>query len=115
MLETQVTLYNEEAARILGEDHLARVHGVTGNLNEIDKTPFLRDDEWFGFDCLIISFALHHVEDPIDFLKILQARIKPGGTLVVVDWLKHDADDNAGVSSPGAATTPSSSTIEKKY
>lgn len=81
-------LFNEEASKVLGPSHRGRMHAIQGDLNDIGKTPVLSQPEWFGFDSAIISFALHHVDDPIDFLRLLGARVKPGAAVVVVDWVR---------------------------
>jgi len=75
---------------------------IAGDLHETHKTPILDNPEWFGFDSLIISFALHHVEDPIHTLELLKARVKPGGTVVVVDWLKKGENGNDAAAAAAA-------------
>jgi SAM-dependent methyltransferase len=109
ILDSQVNLFNEEASKLLGPGHHDRMSAIQGDLNEPEKTPALSRPEWFGFDCLVISFALHHVDDPIDFLKRLKARVKPGGTVVVVDWLK---EAEAG---PAVVAAPTDGPGEAKY
>jgi len=97
-----VKLFNEEASKLLGPNHQDRMHAIQGDLNEPEKTPALTRPEWFGFDCAIISFALHHVDDPIELLKLLKARVKPGGTIVVVECLKQDgAETDSATASSG--------------
>ncbi|TPX07909.1 uncharacterized protein E0L32_010364 [Thyridium curvatum] len=88
ILDSQVQLYNEEASKVLGPDHRSRMYAIPGDLNDPEKTPVLSQPEWFTFDCAIMSFGLHHVDDPIDFLRLLGARVKPGATLVIVDWVR---------------------------
>lgn len=56
----------------------------------------MNDPEWFGFDSLITSFALHHFDDPIHSLELLKACVKPGGTVVIVDWMKGEEDNKDG-------------------
>ena len=91
---------------MLGPGHRDRMWAVQGDLNRHDTTPVLSSPEWFGFDSLIISFALHHVEDPIDLLNLLKARVKPGGTVVVVDWLKEIGADTASNAPSANAGVP---------
>jgi SAM-dependent methyltransferase len=93
MLSSQVKLFNEEASKLLGQNYQDRMYAIQGDISDPDKTPELSHLEWFGFDCVIISFALHHVDDPIDFLKLLVSRVKPGSPVVVVDWLKETVDE----------------------
>lgn len=78
---------------VLGPDHHERMSAIQGDLIEPDKTPALRTPAYSNFDAAVISFALHHVDDPVDFLKLLKARVRPGGTVVVVDWVKEDGLD----------------------
>ncbi|KAK0656911.1 S-adenosyl-L-methionine-dependent methyltransferase [Cercophora newfieldiana] len=92
-LDPQTELYNEEAFKLLGPNHQDRMSALTGDLHDTSKTPILDDPEWFGFDSLITSFALHHFDDPICSLALLKARVKPGGTVVVVDWLKKEEEE----------------------
>lgn len=68
------------------------MRAIQGDL--IDPQYPLDQPAWWGFDAAIISMALHHVKDPVDLLKRLCQRLKPGGSLVVIDWLQrsdHDA------------------------
>jgi SAM-dependent methyltransferase len=97
--DSQVKLFNDKALELLGSDYHDRMCAIQGDLNEPEKTPVLAGADWFAFDSVIISFALHHVDNPIEFLKLLKARVKPGGTLVVVDWLKPVETDTASVPS----------------
>lgn len=43
--------------------------------------------EWTGFDLIAMSMALHHVHDPARMVAVLAARLAPGGTLVLVDFV----------------------------
>lgn len=52
-----------------------------------NPTPTLQISDWHNFDLAITSMALHHFHDPVDMLRRLAKRVKPGGTVVVVDWL----------------------------
>jgi hypothetical protein len=90
---------------------------ITGDLHDTSKTPILDDPEWFGFDSLITGFALHHFDDPVYSLELLKARVKPGSTVVVVDWLKKEGD-NDEVATRGESQmidTDTSGTRKRKY
>ena len=50
-------------------------------------SPEMSEPEWRDFDLAVISMALHHVKDPIDMLRRLKERLRPGGMLVVVEFL----------------------------
>ncbi|KAK5651422.1 hypothetical protein OQA88_12510 [Cercophora sp. LCS_1] len=118
-LDSQVKLYNDEASSVLGPNYQARMSAIAGDLHETHKTPILDNPEWFGFDSLIISFALHHVEDPIHSLELLKARVKPGGTIVVVDWPKKGENDNDAAAAaqgvPQDANTDTPGKRNQKY
>ena len=67
---------------------------IQGDLNE--PSAALSSPEWSGFDAAIISMALHHVADPAAFLVQLRQRVRRGGSLVIVDWLRDtEAPDRA--------------------
>lgn len=83
---------------------------IRGDLHEPHKTPILDNPEWFGFDSLVISFVLHHVNDPIGTLELLKARVRPGGTVVVVDWIKEEDKQEAT-----ARGVPQNTGGERKY
>ena len=53
-------------------------------------SPKLMQPEWFDFDIVIISMALHHVPAPIDLLSQLRKRLTSGGTLLIVEWFYVD-------------------------
>lgn len=59
-----------------------------GSSKELDS------DEWFNFDTIIMSMALHHVADPLQMLVNLKKRLKSGGTLVLVEWSGAKAHDH---------------------
>ncbi|KAK6083291.1 methyltransferase [Seiridium cupressi] len=80
----QVQRYNDEAVKLLGEspDRMIAIQGDLSNSSEV-----LNGLEWFDFDVVIISVALHHVDNPVEFLKLLRQHVKKGGSLVVLDFL----------------------------
>lgn len=85
---SQVQRFNSEAKRLLDESH-DRMFAIQGNLN--DPQPVLSEPKWSEFDVAIISMALHHVKDPVSFLRLLRQRVKRGGAVVVVDWLQQSS------------------------
>ncbi|KAF2160852.1 hypothetical protein M409DRAFT_28732 [Zasmidium cellare ATCC 36951] len=85
ILSAQVTRYNTAAANLLGDD-ANRMVAIEGDL--FNPSTTLEGPEWYGFDMAITSMALHHFTHPVDMLRLLAQRIKPGGTVVVADWLK---------------------------
>ena len=85
---SQVERFNSEATQRLGPHH-ERMFAIQGDLTNPHEG--LDAPEWFGFDVAIISMALHHVRNPIDLLTRLRQRVKRGGVLVVVDFLRQSA------------------------
>jgi SAM-dependent methyltransferase len=86
---SQVRRYNDEATKLLGDPH-HRMFAIQGDL--YDPQPVLSEAEWSGFDASIISFALHHTKDPVDMLTRLRQRVRSGGTVVVLDFLRQSPD-----------------------
>ncbi|GKT63774.1 methyltransferase domain-containing protein [Colletotrichum tofieldiae] len=58
----------------------AQAHAVAGDL-ATDGTLAAEG----GFDVVIISMALHHLEDPRGMLGLLARRVRPGGVLIAVE------------------------------
>ncbi|KXH60507.1 methyltransferase domain-containing protein [Colletotrichum salicis] len=78
-----VQRYNECAVR-LGYAP-AQVHAVAGDLSS--------DVELANegvFDVVIISMALHHLDDPLGMLKLLAKRVRVGGVLIAVEGVDYE-------------------------
>jgi SAM-dependent methyltransferase len=89
---SQVDRFNTEAIKLLGKEKQKRnMFAIQGDLTS--PVPELKETEWFDFDIAIISMALHHVVDPILLLIRLRERVRKGGVIVVVDWVKIDSDE----------------------
>jgi len=54
-------------------------------------SPLVTDPAYSAFDVAAMSLALHHVDDPSLAVRRLTERLRPGGVLVVVEFLRHDA------------------------
>lgn len=65
-----------------------RMYAVRGDLLADGESRHAED--LAGFDVAVMSMALHHVADPADMVRKLAARLAPGGSLVIVDWLLLD-------------------------
>lgn len=77
-----VTQYNKRALEAgIPQDTISACQGDLLNPSESVSTPDLHD-----FDLAITTMALHHFSDPDAALNALVARLKPGGTVAVVDW-----------------------------
>lgn len=67
----------------------SKMMGVRGNLVARDVKPTvppLSDDELSGFDLVGTCMALHHFEDVQWAVKRLADRLRPGGSILIIDW-----------------------------
>lgn len=61
------------------------------------KPEELNGKEWWDFDLATVGFGFHHFEDVVYAAKQLQERLRPGGALVINDFLEGGdllADEN---------------------
>ncbi|CCF36734.1 methyltransferase [Colletotrichum higginsianum] len=58
----------------------AQAHAVAGDLTADGSMAAEA-----GFDVVIISMALHHLEDPKRMMELLAQRVRPGGVLIAVE------------------------------
>lgn len=78
-----VELYNAGARKQnLSWDQM---HARQGNL--LEEPEKFEDPDLFGFDVALISMSLHHVENAPKMIEKLAERLRPGGSLVVIDWV----------------------------
>ena len=81
---SQVERYNHIAEEFR-EDSDDRMRAVQGDL--LDSSPDFRSPEWSDFDVVAVSMALHHIVDTVEILTLLRERLRPGGVLLVVEFL----------------------------
>lgn len=66
------------------------VHAVVGDL--LDKSNAspqeLSGPEWRDFDIATVGFGFHHFEDVVHSARQLKERLRPGGVLVINDFLE---------------------------
>ena len=67
----------------------AQIHAVRGDLLAPIEGQ-LESQEFYNFDLAVMSMALHHVEDPKTTIAKLVERLRPGGTVVIIDWIPLD-------------------------
>lgn len=63
----------------------------SGNLcvpEDQDPEAF-RDGKFFEFDLAVVGLGFHHFDHPDLAAKRLAARLKPGGVLLIIDFLPH--------------------------
>jgi SAM-dependent methyltransferase len=75
------------------------VDAVVGNLFDKAKPEpaELAGKEWWGFDLAAVGFGFHHFEDVVFAASQLKGRLRPGGVLVINDFLEGgdlQADEN---------------------
>ena len=85
--ERMVDRYNADA-RGAGVSE-EQMYAVRGNLMDTSGGPFEGHD-FFNFDLIIMSMALHHIDDPKRMVVELVRRLKPGGRAVIIDWIPSD-------------------------
>ena len=71
-----------------------QMYAIQGDLSSptADLTyPDLQSEEFSGFYIIVMSMALHHIENPQEILKRLVERLKDGGVVIIIDWaLEHE-------------------------
>ncbi|PGH17560.1 hypothetical protein AJ80_04738 [Polytolypa hystricis UAMH7299] len=79
----------------------SRMYAVQGDLTaaDISSTPTpsslcpLNAEEFFNFDLIVISLALHHIEDQQTLLTRFVERLNPSGRVLVIDLLTREGDE----------------------
>lgn len=84
-----VTLYNKRARDASVPE--SEIQGHQGDL--LAPTPSISTPDLHGFDLAITSMALHHFSDPEAAVKALVGRLRPGGTVAVIDWASSKSDN----------------------
>ncbi|PTB64977.1 S-adenosyl-L-methionine-dependent methyltransferase [Trichoderma citrinoviride] len=96
--DTSVAGYNEIARKsgVPAEQMVA----VQGSIPSTETDTVLAKKEFFDFDLIAISMALHHIDDRVGVLSGLYERLRSGGVLVVID-LTPEADAHGHSQSHG--------------
>ncbi|KAI0109412.1 S-adenosyl-L-methionine-dependent methyltransferase [Hypoxylon sp. NC0597] len=88
--ENMVAAYNSQAEN-QGLSH-DEMHAIVGDLAAADgpqPADLLSDPSFFGFDVATVGGGLHHFADPELAAARLVQRLRPGGVLLVWDFLPH--------------------------
>lgn len=88
--ENMVKKFNEDAAAagLKPEQVSAEVGDLLG-----DEVPdSLKRPELSNFDVAIVGLGFHHFENPVRAIERLSERLKPEGTILIIDFLPFDDD-----------------------
>lgn len=84
-----------------------QMHARQGDL--LAESEHLKDPDLFDFDVAAIPMSLHHVEDAPKLIEKLTERLRPGGSVLVIDWVSPQ-ESGCGLP-PKAAELPAVQTI----
>ncbi|KAI1040202.1 hypothetical protein LB505_005425 [Fusarium chuoi] len=62
---------------------------------ELTPSPEIDTPGFFDFDLVVMCMALHHIEDPDNMILQLSKRLRPGGILLIIDWVASSAGSSA--------------------
>lgn len=83
-----VTEYNKRARDAgIAESTVHAVHGNLFDKNDPSPTQF-DPPEWRNFDIATVGFGFHHFEDVVFAARQLKERLRPGGVLVINDFVE---------------------------
>jgi SAM-dependent methyltransferase len=85
-----VAVYNKNASNqgISPNEMSASVGNL---LVPTDPSPAdFKGEEWFNFDLAVVGLGFHHFEDPALAATRLAERLKPGGVLLIIDFMPHE-------------------------
>ncbi|KAK2482607.1 hypothetical protein H9L39_04399 [Fusarium oxysporum f. sp. albedinis] len=74
-----------------------KMRAVQGDLIDPELTPSPETNApgFFDFDVVVMCMALHHIEDPDNMILQLSKRLRPGGILLIIDWVASSAGSSA--------------------
>ncbi|KAH7251327.1 S-adenosyl-L-methionine-dependent methyltransferase [Fusarium tricinctum] len=79
------------------------VRAIQGDIRSPDSE--MSTEDFSGFNAIVISMALHHIDDPKSLLSHLYGRLRPGGHLLVVDWTPEHYGIEGSVANHAAVHT----------
>ncbi|KAF2810004.1 S-adenosyl-L-methionine-dependent methyltransferase [Mytilinidion resinicola] len=86
-----VAAYNERATS--SGFPKSQVSAVVGDLFAAEPSTALSGPEYFNFDLAVVSAGYHQFDDVVLCTKRLAERLKPGGVLVISDFLQGSDTD----------------------
>ncbi|PSS03303.1 S-adenosyl-L-methionine-dependent methyltransferase [Coniella lustricola] len=88
--EKMVQVYNTRARNQgLDPEEMSAYHGNLCIPKDPTPAAFQDPVQFFNFDMAIVGLGFHHFDDPQLAASRLVARLKPGGVLVILDFLPH--------------------------
>ncbi|CAJ0554565.1 Ff.00g130780.m01.CDS01 [Fusarium sp. VM40] len=79
------------------------VRAIQGDVRSPDSE--MSTEDFSGFHAVVISMALHHIDDPKTLLSHLYQQLRPGGHLLVVDWTPEHYGIEGSVANHAAVHT----------
>ena len=89
-----------------------QAHAVVGDLCTEDVQSHFTGKEYYDFDLVAIGLGFHHFENIPLSTKRLAERLKPGGVLLIVDFLPFDKELQHKAQPPDADAPDMSATIK---
>jgi SAM-dependent methyltransferase len=71
----------------------AQISAVVGDIFAAEPPVALAGPDYFGFDIAVVNAAYHHFDDVLLCTKRLAERLRPGGVLVICDFLQGPGMD----------------------
>jgi len=98
--EGMVAAYNARASNQgLAEDEMHAYHGNLCAPDDPSPSAFT-EPRFFNFDIAAVGLGFHHFDDPALAAKRLVERLRPGGVLLVLDFLPHGKMDVSYLPTP---------------
>src|SRR5579871_2128676 len=85
-----VAVYNKNARNQgLNPNEMFAVSGNLLDPNDPSPAAF-KGEEWFNFDLVAVGLGFHHFEYPTLAATRLAERLRPGGVLMIIDFMPHE-------------------------
>ncbi len=90
--EGMLDAYNTRFSKDSPPSQEFTARGVVGNLVEDEPPTHLSGPEFFGFDLAAVGAGFHHFDNVQLATTRLAERLKPGGVLMIIDFLAWQAE-----------------------
>lgn len=89
-----VSWYNNRFSTEAPSSQTFSAHAVVGNLlEEGEASSHLQAPEFFNFDLAVVGAGFHHFTDVQRAADLLTERLKPGGVLMILDFLSFESKE----------------------